>query len=288
MWVIDTDIALTTFSGARRPQCLRPLARTAPSRCAGLEVVLLSRGNEPIAKAVTGADGRATFAAGLLKGRGAAEAVAVMASDAAKQEFSPHRAHQGRVRPLRPRHRRPRPARPGRRLPLHRARHLSPRRDGAAHGACCATTARRRSKDMPVTLIVKRPDGSEFTRFTAGAAGSGARAPGDRPAEILAPRPLVGRRPHRSQGAAGRPRRVLGRGFRAREAQGRADVRRADPARRPDQRLRRRRPTSSTARRPRASRSRPTCASPSTTSPSPPSPSTASGRRRSARSSSRR
>ena len=29
-------------------------------------------------------------------------------------------------------------------------------------------------KDMPVTLIVKRPDGSEFTRYTAALAGSGA------------------------------------------------------------------------------------------------------------------
>ena len=87
LWVIDTDIALTTFSGddglnvfARSLQSAQPLA--------GLEVVLLSRGNEPIAKAVTAADGRVNFAAGLMKGRGAAEPAAVMASDAAKQEFS--------------------------------------------------------------------------------------------------------------------------------------------------------------------------------------------------------
>ncbi|MBX9946889.1 MAG: hypothetical protein K2Y40_22630, partial [Reyranella sp.] len=86
-WVIDTDIALTTFTGvdglavfARSLQSAQPLA--------DLEVVLLSRGNEPIAKARTAADGRAAFAAGLLKGRGAAEAFAVMASDAARQEFS--------------------------------------------------------------------------------------------------------------------------------------------------------------------------------------------------------
>ncbi|MDP2374628.1 MAG: hypothetical protein Q8M36_13415, partial [Reyranella sp.] len=87
LWVIDTDIALTTFSGqdglnvfARSLQSAQPLP--------GLEVVLLSRGNEPIAKAITTADGRASFAAGLMKGRGAAEAFAVMASDTAKQEFS--------------------------------------------------------------------------------------------------------------------------------------------------------------------------------------------------------
>ena len=50
MWVMDTDIALTTFTGddglnvfARSLQTAMPLA--------GLEVVLLSRGNEPMAKA---------------------------------------------------------------------------------------------------------------------------------------------------------------------------------------------------------------------------------------------
>src|SRR5262249_60164663 len=46
------------------------------------------RGNERVGKAITGADGRVTFAAGLLKGKGAAEAFSVMASDAAKQDFS--------------------------------------------------------------------------------------------------------------------------------------------------------------------------------------------------------
>ena len=87
MWVMDTDIALTSFTGqdglnvfARSLQSAQPLA--------GLEVVLLSRGNEPVAKAITAADGRVNFAAGLLKGRGAAEAFAVMASDASKQEFA--------------------------------------------------------------------------------------------------------------------------------------------------------------------------------------------------------
>ena len=38
--------------------------------------MLLSRGNEPIGKAVTGADGRANFPAGLMRGRGAAEPTA--------------------------------------------------------------------------------------------------------------------------------------------------------------------------------------------------------------------
>ena len=49
---------------------------------------MLSRGNEPLGKAITAADGRASFPAGLLKGRGAAEPVAIMAQDAARKDFS--------------------------------------------------------------------------------------------------------------------------------------------------------------------------------------------------------
>ena len=87
MWVVDTDIALTSFSGR---DGLNVFARSLDSAqpLAGLEIVLLTRGNDPVAKAVTGEDGRVTFADTLLKGRGAAEAIAVMALAAGRQEFS--------------------------------------------------------------------------------------------------------------------------------------------------------------------------------------------------------
>ena len=172
LWVIDTDIALTTFTGddglnvfARSLQSAQPLA--------GLEVVLLSRGNEPIAKAITAADGRASFAAGLMKGRGAAEPAAVMASDAAKQEFSrielskaafdlSDRGIDGRAQPG------PVDAflytergiyRPGETVQL-----MALLRDAGATALA----------NMPVTLIVKRPDGTEFTRFTHALQAAGA------------------------------------------------------------------------------------------------------------------
>jgi uncharacterized protein YfaS (alpha-2-macroglobulin family) len=172
MWVVDTDIALTTFDGrdgldvfARSLQSAAPLA--------GLDVTLLSRGNEPIARAVTAADGRATFAAGLLKGRGAAEPVAVMVTDPAKQEFSrleltkaafdlSDRGVDGRAQPG------PVDAflytergvyRPGETVQL-----MAMLRDEAAHAL----------KDIPVTLSVKRPDGTEFTKYTLALGSSGA------------------------------------------------------------------------------------------------------------------
>ena len=172
MWVIDTDIALTTFTGvdglavfARSLQSAQPLP--------GLEVVLLSRGNEPIAKALTAADGRASFAAGLIKGKGAAEAFAVMASDAARQEFArlelskaafdlSDRGIDGRAQPG------PVDAflytergvyRPGETVQL-----MALLRDDSATALA----------SLPVTLIVKRPDGSEFTRVTHALQAAGA------------------------------------------------------------------------------------------------------------------
>ncbi|WP_428658500.1 alpha-2-macroglobulin family protein [Reyranella sp.] len=172
MWVMDTDIALTTLTGrdgltvfARSIASAQPLPEH--------EVVLLSRGNEPIGKAVTGADGRATFPAGLLRGRGAAEATSVMVTDANKQEFSrleltkaafdlSDRGIDGRALPG------PVDAflytergvyRPGETVQL-----MVLLRDDSAVAL----------KDIPVTLIVKRPDGSEFTRYTTALAGAGA------------------------------------------------------------------------------------------------------------------
>ena len=285
MWVMDTDIALTTLTGrdgltvfARSIASAQPLPEH--------EVVLLSRGNEPIGKAVTGADGRATFPAGLLRGRGAAEATSIMVTDANKQEFSrleltkaafdlSDRGIDGRA------------SRPGRWLPLHRARRLSARRDGPAHGHA-ARRQRRRAEGHAGDADREAPRRQRVHALHRGAAGLGRAAPGDRPAQVLAPRPVVGRRVHRPQGGAGRPGRILGRGFRAGEAQGRAFDRRLGPAHRQDDQLR------SLGRLPlwrarlRASRSRATCASRSTRTPSPPSPSTVSARKRRARISSRR
>jgi alpha-2-macroglobulin len=172
MWVMDTDIALTTFTGddglnvfARSLQTAQPMA--------GLEITLLSRGNEPMAKLVTDQAGRVAFAAGLLKGRGAARAGAVMASDAAKHDFTrlelgktpfdfSDRGVGGRDQPG------PVDAflytergvyRPGETVQL-----MAMLRDAAAVALA----------NVPVTLIVKRPDGTEFTRFSQALPAGGA------------------------------------------------------------------------------------------------------------------
>ena len=172
MWVMDTDIALTTFTGQDGLNVFARSLRTAQP-LGGLEVVLLTRGNEPVAKALTSAEGRVTFAAGLLKGRGAAEAFAVMAADASRQEFArlelskaafdlSDRGVSGRDQPG------PVDAflytergvyRPGETVQL-----MAMLRDNGGKALA----------DMPVTLKVKRPDGTEFTRFALALSASGA------------------------------------------------------------------------------------------------------------------
>ncbi len=172
MWVMDTDIALTSFTGrdglnvfARSLETAQPLPN--------LEVTLLSRGNEPIGKLTTDAQGRVTFPAGLLRGRGAAEATAIMALDGGKQEFSrlelTKSAFDLSDRGI-----------DGRDLPGPVDAFLYTERGVYRPGETVQLMAMLRDdsatalKGMPVTLIVKRPDGSEFTRYVPALLGAGA------------------------------------------------------------------------------------------------------------------
>lgn len=77
-WVIDTDIGLTTMSGA---DGLHVFARALGSALPlpGLAVALIARDNDELARVTTDADGHARFDPGLLRGAGGAAPVAVMA-----------------------------------------------------------------------------------------------------------------------------------------------------------------------------------------------------------------
>lgn len=172
MWVMDTDIALTSFTGrdglnvfARSLETAQPLSN--------LEVTLLSRGNEPIGKLVTDANGRVNFPAGLMRGRGAAEPTAVMAIDGGKQEFSrlelTKAAFDLSDRGI-----------DGRDLPGPVDAYLYTERGVYRPGETVQLMAMLRDdsasalKDLSVTLIVKRPDGTEFTRYVQSLAAAGA------------------------------------------------------------------------------------------------------------------
>ncbi|MBF0392176.1 MAG: alpha-2-macroglobulin family protein, partial [Alphaproteobacteria bacterium] len=77
-WLLDTDMGLTTFQGE---DGLRVFARSldAGRPLAGVRLSLIARNNEELGKAVTEADGGARFAPGLLRGAGGMVPVAVMA-----------------------------------------------------------------------------------------------------------------------------------------------------------------------------------------------------------------
>ncbi len=85
-WVVDSDIALTTFQGASG---LSVFARSYASAkpLANVKLTLVARDNNELAAATTDVNGRADFDAGLLNATGGEEPVVVMAYGA-DQDFS--------------------------------------------------------------------------------------------------------------------------------------------------------------------------------------------------------
>jgi uncharacterized protein YfaS (alpha-2-macroglobulin family) len=77
-WVIDSDIALTTFKGAGGMSVFaRSYATARPM--GGVKLNLIARDNNVLASTTTGSDGRADFDAGLFRATGAEEPVVAMA-----------------------------------------------------------------------------------------------------------------------------------------------------------------------------------------------------------------
>ncbi|HWA92928.1 MAG TPA: alpha-2-macroglobulin [Rhizomicrobium sp.] len=77
-WVIDSDIALTTFQGQNGMTVFaRSYARAMPLQ--GVKLTLVARDNNELASITTDATGRADFDAGLMKATGGEEPVVVMA-----------------------------------------------------------------------------------------------------------------------------------------------------------------------------------------------------------------
>ncbi len=148
---------------------------------------------------------------------------------AAKQDFWRLELTKSAVRLVRSRRRRPRPARAGRRLPLHRARRLSTRRDRCSSWRMlrdASASGARQPAGHADRQAARRQRVHALQPCPAGR-GRASSQPIDLPKSSRRGA-LVGGRPRRSQGAAGRHRGVLGRGLRAREAQGRAHLRAGD------------------------------------------------------------
>ncbi len=77
-FVVNTDIALTTFRGRDGLTVFARSLRTAEP-LSGVELSLVARNNEDLKRVKTGPDGRAVFDAPLIRGKGGAEPVVVMA-----------------------------------------------------------------------------------------------------------------------------------------------------------------------------------------------------------------
>jgi uncharacterized protein YfaS (alpha-2-macroglobulin family) len=77
-WVIDSDIALTTFQGRNGMTVFaRSYAKATP--LSGVKLTLVARDNNELATVMTDGSGRADFDAGLMKATGGEEPVVVMA-----------------------------------------------------------------------------------------------------------------------------------------------------------------------------------------------------------------
>lgn len=169
-WFVLSDLGLSTWSGVDGMQvAVRALSDTAPK--AGVRLSLISRANAVLGEVVTDASGFAQFPAGLSRGRGAAAPALVMAQDGTTDiAFLPltdpafdlsDRGVQGH------------PPAP----PIDTF--LSTDRGAYRVGETIFATALTRDEqaraleNLPLTAILKRPDGVEYTRMLSNGGSAG-------------------------------------------------------------------------------------------------------------------
>jgi alpha-2-macroglobulin len=162
-WVIDTDIGLTTMSGA---DGLHVFARALGSALPlpGVAVALIARDNDELARATTDADGHVRFDPGLLRGAGGSSPVAVMAygsegdftfEDVTRPAFDlSDRGVDGRALPG------PVDAY------LYTERGIYRPRETVHIVALLRDRLADAMPSTAITLIVRRPDGVEYRRVT--------------------------------------------------------------------------------------------------------------------------
>lgn len=172
-WVVDTDIGLTTYVGTDGLHAFaRALSSAAP--ISGLELALVARDNGELQRLKTDGDGAAFFPAALMRGAGGAEPVLLMAygkngdfayADLRRPAFDlSDRGVSGR-------------ASPG---PVDAYLYTERGIYRAGETVQLVTLLRDREaralSDMPVTLVVRRPDGVEYRRLKAGSLKAGGAA----------------------------------------------------------------------------------------------------------------
>ncbi len=183
-WFVVSNIGLSTFAG---DDGLDVFARALDSArpAAGIALRLIARNNEILGTAQTDAEGHARFDAGLIRGAAAMAPAAVLASDAAGQDF----VFLDLTRPgfdLGDR------GVTGRKAPgpvdvfMYTERGIYRALDTVHVLALARDGSAKPLPGLPLTFIFKRPDGVEFARLTAPDLGgashwSGFKLPGNVP-----------------------------------------------------------------------------------------------------------
>src|SRR5579871_3853926 len=160
-WVIDSDIALTTFKGASGMSVFaRSYATARP--LSGVKLNLIARDNDVLASVSTNSQGRADFEAGLLRATGGEEPVVVMAYQGDDFSFSDLRrsAFDLSDRGV-----------SGRASPGPVDSFLCTERGAYRPGETVEAVAMLRDRvgaaiTAPLTLVATRPDGLEVARTT--------------------------------------------------------------------------------------------------------------------------
>lgn len=172
-WFIVSDLGLTAFSG---DEGLTVLARSLGSArpVAGLEVRLVAKNNDVLATAKTDGDGRAAFDAGLTRGTGGLTPGLVVAQDGhgdyafldlVQNAFDlTDRGVKGRI--------------PPKGLDAFVTTERGVYRSGETVNvtSLLRDTRGRAVAQLPLTLVVQRPDGVEYRRASVADQGDGGRA----------------------------------------------------------------------------------------------------------------
>ena len=211
-WFIVSDLGLTAYSGHDGVDVfVHSLASAEP--VPQVEVRLVARNNEVLAKRTTDKDGRVHFEAGLTRGEGGSSPAAVVAS--AKDDYAfvslKTTAFDLSDRGV-----------AGRQVPVGLDAFVYTERGVYRTGETVYVTTLLRDAqgaaalNVPLTIVVERPDGVDYRRVQVADQGLGGRSLERADRFVRHDRHLARARLYRSQASAGRRDHLHGRGLCAR------------------------------------------------------------------------
>ncbi len=161
-WIVDSDLGLTTFDGTDGLRVfVRSLHTAEPVR--NVRLALVARNNQILAERETGSDGAATFDPGLMRGEGGLRPVMVMAYN--DEDFNYQDLRRAAF-DLSDRGVSGRPAPGATDSFLYLDRGIYRPGETVQIVAMVRDNQAQALNDVPLTVIVRRPDGIEYRRTT--------------------------------------------------------------------------------------------------------------------------